>query len=74
MNEKLNMLFRFRDNLKEVIKWEWTEQTRNELKARLETIEGELYAQSDDNRRVQGTISKEIEQTHKDNSFYQGGR
>ena len=39
MNEKLNLLFRFRDNLKEVIKWEWTEQTRNELKARLETIE-----------------------------------
>ena len=72
MNEKLNLLFRFRDNLKEVIKWEWTEQTRNELKARLETIESEIYAQSDDNRRVQSTISKEVEQTAKDNSFYQG--
>ena len=68
MNEKLHMLFAFKEDIERVLKQYWPEITKKELEERLKIIKEEIgkeerdqYAQSEDNRRIQNELKKDME-------------
>lgn len=72
MNERLTLLFKFREDCERILEQEWTEPTRKEIEKRLEKIVNELYAQSEDGQRVSENLDKNIRQSIENERLWTG--